>query len=135
MRPLLALAFSSLLASCGTVNFATVDAKEFGPAPTAAALQGVAEQHLENALIDPESRRVRWFDQQPKQAGLYTGFLRSGWVYGWAMRFGINSKNRLGGYTGERVYYVMQQGSTLYVNEVPRSDFFAINDQPAAPAR
>lgn len=112
-----------------------MDAKEFGPAPTATALKNAAGQHLQSALFDPESRRVRWFDQQPKQAGIYTGFLRSGWVYGWAMRFGINAKNRMGGYTGEKLYYVMQQGNTLYVNEVPSTESFAINDQPAAPVR
>ena len=135
MRKLTLCVSAFLLASCGAVNFAKVDAKEFGPAPTAIALRNAAEQQLQNSLIDPESRRVRWFDQQPKQAGVYTGFLRSGWVYGWAMRFGVNAKNRMGGYTGEKIYYVMQKGDELYVSEVWSSDFFAINDQHAAPAR
>jgi hypothetical protein len=135
MRNLTLFVSAFLLAACGSVNFAKVDAKEFGPAPAAIALQKVAEQHLQNSLIDPESRRVRWFDQQPRQAGLYTGLLRSGWVYGWAMRFGVNAKNRMGGYAGEKLYYVMQHGDQLYVSEILSSDFFAVNDTLAAPAR
>jgi hypothetical protein len=123
-----------LFASCGTVDFAKVDAKEFGPAPTAARLQDLADQSLQNSLIDPESRRVRWFDHEPKQAAIWAGWIRGGWTYGWAMRFGVNAKNRFGGYTGEKLYHVMLHGKTLHVDEV-RDDFFAINDQPATPAK
>jgi len=123
------------LASCGTVDFASMDAKEFGSSPTVQALQTSADQNLKNTLIDPESLRVRWFDQQPKQAALWTGIINNGWVYGWAMRFGVNAKNRMGGYVGEKPYFVMHANGLAYTSEVGGNNNFQVNDQPAAPAK
>ncbi|HEX6812478.1 MAG TPA: hypothetical protein VF384_12705 [Planctomycetota bacterium] len=133
MRTYLLVAFCFLLASCSTVDFAQVDAKAFGPAPSAFVLQTAAEKNLRDSSPDAE-RTVRWFDEQPQQAALYTGFLIGSWTYGWAMRFGVNEKSRFGGHTGERVYYVMMSGDDLWVDEVASSDF-KVNDTPAAPAR
>lgn len=134
MRSYSLVAACLLFASCGTVDFATVDAKEFGPAPAAVTLQNAADQTLQDSLIDPESCRVRWFDQQPKQAASFNGWFRGGWVYGWGMRFGVNAKNRFGGYTGEKLYLVIKRGDKIYVDE-RGSDWFAVNDQPAAPVK
>lgn len=113
--------------SCGSVNFAKVDPAEFGDPPPAEVLQGIADATLESRLIDPESRRVKWYDAQPLQAALWTGLIEDGWVYGWAMRFGLNSKNRMGGYTGEQLWYVMTSRKGSWV-DVYRSDWFDIND-------
>ena len=112
-----ALVLTTLLCSgCySSMDFSTVDPNAYGSAPTAELLKSTADAHLQGALRDPDSRRVRWFDEEPRHAAMWTGLLGSGWIYGWAMRLGVNAKNGYGGYAGEEPYFVMIAAGKYYV--------------------
>ena len=112
------------------MNFDAPD-KEFGQRPTAVSLRTTADNYLEGVMFDPGTKRQRWVDQQPRRAALWRGLIGGGWNHGWGMRFGLNGKNRFGGYVGERPYYVIQVGNTVYVGE----GTLEVNDRPAAPSQ
>ncbi|MGE3171544.1 MAG: hypothetical protein AB7O97_02885 [Planctomycetota bacterium] len=118
------------LASCASLDFDQPDS-EFGPQPSAPALQTTANSYLDQVMFDPEAKRIRWVDQQPQRAALWRGLIGGGWNHGWGMRFGLNGKNRMGGYVGERAYYVIQVGETVYVGE----GAIEVDNKPAAPVR
>ncbi len=123
----------ALLTSCAGLNFEAPD-QVFGPCPSVAELQAAAKNHLDRAMFDPESKRDRWLDQQPRRAALWRGLIGGGWNHGWGMRFGLNGKNRFGGYVGEKSYFVIQTGGTIYVGE-DRLDSFKVDERLAAPGR
>lgn len=83
-------------------------------------------------MFDPESKRIRWMDEEPRQAALWRGLIGGGWKHGWGMRFRLNGKNRLGGYVGERSYFVIQTDGKVYVDQDSLGNF-EVDDQPAAP--
>ncbi len=116
--------------SCASLNFDAPDA-EFGPRPTAVQLKTTTDNYLEGVMFDPASKRQRWVDQQPRRAALWRGLIGGGWNHGWWMRFGLNGKNRFGGYVGEKPYYVIQVGSTIYVGE----GTLEVDNRPARPLR
>lgn len=123
-------------ASCGTpqVQFDEIAPSEFGSRPDAALLHVKTDEYLERVLIDPDSRRVRWIDSSPRRAAW--GRMFSPWNYGWGMRFGLNSKNRMGGYTGERAYFIleMKDGHAI-VAEMPGGNRFQMEPTNSPPAR
>ncbi len=90
-----------LCASCASVDFDRPEA-DFGPPPAAEQLRQTAVNHLDSVMFDPESKRLRWVDQQPRKAAVWRGLVGGGWNHGWGMRFGLNGKNRMGGYVGEK---------------------------------
>ena len=122
--------FSLMSTACASLNFDAPDS-EFGPRPTPMALKNTADNYLQGVMFDPESKRVRWFDGQPQRAALWRGLIGGGWNHGWGMRFGLNGKNRMGGYVGEKPYYVIQVGDTIYVGE----GSIEVDSKPAVPAR
>lgn len=122
--------FSLLSTACASLNLEAPDS-EFGARPTTTTLKTTAENYLQQVMFDPESKRIRWFDEEPRRAAQWYGFLRGGWYHGWGMRFGLNGKNRMGGYVGERPYFVIQIDDTIYVGE----GSIEVDSKPAAPAR
>ena len=115
--------------SCYSVNFQDVNVEEFGPEPTREEMRELASERLERILIDPDSRRVHWFDEYPKEGAVWNGLLGGGWEYGWVMRFGLNSRNRFGGYTGEKPYFVLKTADgQYYVNEIPPDDMLQVSN-------
>lgn len=119
-----------LLTSCASLNFDAPDA-EFGPRPDAQTLKAAAENHLQSVMFDPESKRLRWLDAQPVRAAEWRGLVGGGWNHGWAIRFVLNGKNRLGGYVGEKPYYVIQHSGQVFVGE----GSVEVDPKPAAPVR
>lgn len=66
------------------------------------AAQAAVKKYFDKRLIDSES--ARWdFDRPPVQGA--TGMLR-GRMVGWMMCGQLNSKNRMGGYTGFDQFFV-----------------------------
>lgn len=122
--------FSLLSTACASLNFDAPDS-EFGTRPTPTALKTTADNYLQGVMFDPESKRVRWFDVEPQRAALWKGLIGGGWNHGWGMRFGLNGKNRMGGYVGEKPYYVIQISDTIYVGE----GSIEVDTKPAVPAR
>ena len=121
--------FLLAFAGCSSIDFSEIDGGSYGDYPFEGELEAKAEQYLERVLFDPESRRIRWVDKEPKKSALWTGLLNDGWVYGWTKRFGLNAKNRFGGYTGEKAYFVMIASTgTLYVNEMPADNMLQVSD-------
>lgn len=62
-----------------------------------ASLQSEIKDHLDTVLIDGASARFRW--QPVKSPRVYCAH--------------VNSRNRMGGYTGWRLFYVMTDGRPL----------------------
>ena len=91
----------AILSGCASVDEPVVG--DYGPFP--ARWQAEIDSYLENNLIDPDSRRVR-FDSGPV-ATRTPGKARFGYgVCAW-----VNARNRLGGYTGaKQVFFLFQQG-------------------------
>lgn len=133
LRSLAVLSLAVLATSCAGLNFDASD-QQFGARPSSTDLQTAAKSHLDRVMFDPESRRDRWIDHEPRRAALWRGLIGGGWNHGWGMRFGLNGKNRFGGYVGEKQYFVIQTAGQIYVGE-DVMDSFKVDDRPAAPSR
>ena len=133
IRATAAVALAVLFTSCAGLNFDAPD-QEFGPRPSAAELQVAAKAHFDKVMFDPESKRERWIDQEPRRAACWRGLIGGGWNHGWGMRLGLNGKNRFGGYVGEKQYFVIRSGGVVYIGE-EMMDNFKVDDRPASPGR
>ena len=114
MRKIQVLAFilvCTMISGCGLAyrqNAAelakTAKPEDYGPKPS--SYEKTIKDAMEIVLIDPESARYsNW--QEPRQAVIPSGISAYGSfstkpILGWQVDVYINSKNRLGGYTGAK---------------------------------
>ena len=72
---------------------------DWGPYPE--NYQDIIKNYMQNRLFDPESALYNWYGLPfPARSSSYGNI-----KYGYQMKVGINAKNRMGGYTGEQIYY------------------------------
>lgn len=103
-----------LSAGCApsTADFSGAD---FGPPPPADTLL-IVKSYMELRLIDAEAARYK------KVGGPVKGYAREGLIYGgrlyygWAECWLINSKNRMGGYTGYYPFFFLIRGDRVVIS-------------------
>lgn len=74
----------------------SVDVSRYGQYPV--AYKEIVTKWLETKLVDPASARIEW-EGDPKPADLGT---KGQHLYGYLVKFKINSRNRFGAYTGKQ---------------------------------
>ena len=94
------LAFAAIVALSGCVS--APPQSSYGPKPSYD--HDAVEAQIRDALIDPESAR---FDFGEPRKAYRTGVLGGTDWTGYLAIVGVNAKNRMGGYSGEKPYYVM----------------------------
>ena len=68
------------------------------------AAQEAVKQYFERSLFDPEAARYRL--PLPPTRGSRLALLKADREFGWFMCGEINGKNRMGGYTGYKTFFV-----------------------------
>lgn len=90
-------------------------AAEIGPAPVAQQAIPMIEQAIRARMIDPDSAKIEWpYDfSAGSLKGLFTK-RRTGWITCGM----LNSKNRLGGYTGRVYFEVVVHENTIVMLDI-----------------
>lgn len=96
------------------------NAAEFGSRPDA---KRITDDWIHSTFFDPESARI-YSIEEPKRTCYHPGAVRSQ-VYGWSWFVDVNSKNRLGGYTGRKVYLLMRNAGGLFMGGREGANFNA----------
>jgi hypothetical protein len=73
-----------------------VDVSRYGPYPT--NYKEIITKWLSSRLLDPASAQIEW-EGDPKPADLGSSGQH---LYGYVIRFKVNSRNRFGAYTGKQ---------------------------------
>jgi hypothetical protein len=74
------------------------DAAKYGPCPS--NYKEIVTQWLDTLLLDPASAQIEWEgDPQPADLGI-----KGQPLYGWLVKFKVNSRNRFGAYTGKQAH-------------------------------
>jgi hypothetical protein len=91
----------------------------YGPAPEWSRFRERAESAIISRLIDPDSARIKWL------GGFYKGefkpFLERR-VAGYTACGLVNARNRMGGYTGDRVFVVVIDNDMVLYADIDSSD-------------
>lgn len=74
------------------------DLAKYGPYPS--NYKEVVTQWLDTLLLDPASAQIEW-EGDPQPADLGT---KGQSLYGWLVKFKVNSRNRFGTYTGKQAH-------------------------------
>jgi hypothetical protein len=75
-----------------------VDVSRYGPYPT--NYKEIVRKWLQTKLLDPASAQIEW-EGDPKPADLGT---KGQHLYGYLVKFKVNSRNRFGTYTGKQAH-------------------------------
>jgi hypothetical protein len=122
MKWFLSIALLLLLGGCGGMNIPNekIINANYGSMPSYEEAIESTKKYLDKILIDPESLRLDCSDQ-----------IRKGWardnmydepIFGYLIRCDVNSKNSFGGYTGNKDYVFVINGSkALFGLEVSRN--------------
>lgn len=81
-----------------------IGAADYGQEVRPSEAESIIRQRLSRTLFDPESLRFRGPTKTTKYWAVDEG---GNYQFGWLALYGVNAKNRMGGYTGERMYAVM----------------------------
>jgi hypothetical protein len=74
------------------------DLAKYGPYPS--NYKEIVTQWLDTLLLDPASAKIEWEgDPQPTDLGI-----KGRPLYGWLVKFKVNSRNRFGTYTGKQAH-------------------------------
>jgi hypothetical protein len=84
-----------------------VDVSRYGPYPI--GYKEIVTNWLQTKLVDPASAQIDW-EGDPKPVDLGTGGQH---LYGYLVKFKINSRNRFGAYTGKQAH-----GALIHNGEV-----------------
>jgi hypothetical protein len=93
-KALLICVFPVMVAAYLKAENQTADVSRYGPYPT--NYKEIVMKWLETQLLDAASARIEW-KGEPKPANLGT---KEEPLYGYAVYFKINARNRFGAYTG-----------------------------------
>lgn len=93
-----------VLSGCATITKEQLASADYGAYPWDA--ETIVKQHFESVLIDPESARYGKMTQPRKW---YDSNLGNP-IFGYVVCLHINSKNRLGGYTGNKGFAALIHG-------------------------
>lgn len=101
MKTLRALIVISICATAGVLSAQTatpVDVARYGQYPI--GYKEIVTKWLETKLLDPSSAQIDWEgDPQPADLGTQGQHL-----YGYLVKFKVNSRNRFGAYTGKQAH-------------------------------
>jgi hypothetical protein len=121
MNKYIIFAISLFLTACGSMNVsrdAMVNAN-YGVKPSNSEAAASARGYFEKILIDPDSLRLRCNENTRK--GWARDSMYDAPIYGHLLRCDVNAKNRFGGYTGNKDYVLVLNGSrVLFALEVSR---------------
>ena len=103
-----------LLSACATAPTATQTAEaDYGSYPS--NYKEIIIAYYSRFLIDPYSAHYRWISAP------YKGYMRisfTDYEFGYIVKVGINAKNRLGGYVGERErFFLIKDG--VVISDLP----------------
>jgi hypothetical protein len=101
MKTLVSLICLSLCASAGILHAQSatpVDVARYGQFPI--GYKEIVTKWLETKLLDPASAQIEW-EGDPKPADLGT---KGQHLYGYLVKFKVNSRNRFGAYTGKQAH-------------------------------
>jgi hypothetical protein len=103
MRGATVIAVVLLVGGCTTTQPSVTEIAQAGPGPTPEAAQAAVKAAFAKSLIDPASVMYQ-FDRTPIYA---TAGALDDKHTGWMMCGLINSKNRMGGYTGNENFWAL----------------------------
>lgn len=121
MNKYLIFALSLFLTACGSMSVSREEMSNanYGVKPSSSETSAIVKEYLDQVLIDPDSLRL-----------LCNESTRKGWardnmyhppIYGHLLRCKVNSKNKFGGYTGNKDYvFVLSGTQVLFSLEVSR---------------
>jgi|CXWL01.1.fsa_nt_gi hypothetical protein len=72
------------------------------------------QNYMVGVLIDPESGRYRYFGEPIKGYAFVRGTINPP-EFGYLVNVGINAKNRMGGYSGEKLYAFLFKNSQFWM--------------------
>jgi hypothetical protein len=99
MKTLVALiCFSCLMAAHSRAQTAPADVSRYGPYPS--SYKEIVTKWLQAKLVDPASAQIEW-EGDPQPADLGT---KGDHLYGYLVKFKVNSRNRFGAYTGKQAH-------------------------------
>lgn len=113
MKKYLIVAISLFLSACGSMNVsrdAMLNAN-YGVKPSSSEATESARGYFERILIDPDSLRLSCSESTRK--GWARDSMYDAPIYGHLLRCNVNAKNRLGGYTGNKDYVLVLNGTQV----------------------
>ena len=106
------------LAGCATKGVSKNEMQNayYGQKPNEQEKIGIITEYVKNNLIDPDSLKLRC--SSPRK-GWARPFNRDPVTFGYVFACGVNAKNRMGGYSGERLYVFLfnDRGQQVFTNE------------------
>ena len=123
MKKYLIFATTLFLSACGSMNVsrdAMMNAN-YGVRPSNSEAAASARGYFEQILIDPDSLKLRCNENTRK--GWARDSMYDAPIYGYLLRCDVNAKNSFGGYTGNKDYVLVLNGTrVMFALEVSRSE-------------
>lgn len=129
MKKLLSLVALLSLSACATsISQERLAKADYGPAPSK-NYQETIKKHFAKTLIDPTSP-LYTFKEPKKGYTKRSPMFKTNEDFGWVVCGTINSKNRMGGYTGKAPFFTLMKGNTISQSFIgdPLGDNFIINN-------
>lgn len=101
-----------LIIGCrGPLSLKQLDKADYGTYPT--NYKEIIKEYNSRILVDPYSARYRWLSE-PYKGHTYATLITP-LTFGYLIEVGVNSRNRMGGYVGEKGYwFLIKNGRVIF---------------------